>query len=112
MVDGGGVDCPVVFRKLSELHGVVAHRRQAVAARLPRQQDVAGLNVFLRDHGAAGGLGTSWMGRERRKETPGGIIIRRKGWSGIKGWRGCMGNGCWEEEYGEGWRNEKKLELF
>lgn len=37
MVDRGGVDCPVVLRKLSELHRVVTHRGQAVAARLPRQ---------------------------------------------------------------------------
>lgn len=60
MVDRGRVDCPVVLRKLSQLHRVVAHRGQAVTAGLPRQQDLAGMNVFLRNHGAAGGLGTSW----------------------------------------------------
>lgn len=60
MVDGGRVDRPVVVRKLSELHRVVAHRRQAVTAGFPRQQDLASLNVFLRNHGTAGGLGTSW----------------------------------------------------
>lgn len=62
MVDRGRVDCPVVLRKLSELHRVVTHRGQAVAAWLPRQQNVAGLNVFLRNCGTAGGLGTSWKG--------------------------------------------------
>lgn len=62
MVDRGGVDCPVALWKLSELHRVVTHRRQAVTAGLPRQQDLAGLNVFLRDHGTAGGLGMSWEG--------------------------------------------------
>lgn len=60
MVDGGRVDGPVVLRKLSELHRVVTHWGQAVAAGLPRQQDPAGLNIFLRNHRTAGGLGTSW----------------------------------------------------
>lgn len=59
MVDGGRVDGPVALRKLSLLHGVVTHRGQAVAARLPGQEDMTGLDVFLRNHGAAGGLGTS-----------------------------------------------------
>lgn len=63
MVDRGRVDCPVALRKLSELHRVVTHRGQAVAAGLPRQQDLACLNVFLRNHGTTGGLGTSWKDR-------------------------------------------------
>lgn len=60
MVDRGRVDCPVALRKLSELHCVVTHGGQTVAAWLPRQQNLARLNVFLRNHGTAGGLGTSW----------------------------------------------------
>lgn len=63
MVDRGRVDCPVALRKLSKLHRVVTHRGQAVTAWLPRQQNLAGLNVFLRNHGTAGGLGTSWKDR-------------------------------------------------
>lgn len=63
MVDGGRVDCPVVLWKLSELHRVVTHWRQAVAAWLPRQQHLTSLNVLLRDYGTAGGLGTSWEDR-------------------------------------------------
>lgn len=66
MVDRGRVDCPVALRKLSELHRVVTHRRQAVTAGLPRQQDLAGLNVFLRNHGTAGGLGMSWEEEGKR----------------------------------------------
>lgn len=63
MVDGGRVDRPVVVRELPELHRVVAHGGQAVAAGLPRQQDLAGPDIFLRNRGTAGGLGTSWGGR-------------------------------------------------
>lgn len=65
VVDGGGVDRPVAVRKLPELHRVVAHRRQAVAAGLPGQQHLAGLDVLLRDGGTAGGLGTSWTNTQR-----------------------------------------------
>lgn len=66
MVDGGRVDCPVALRKLSELHRVVTHGGQPVAAWLPRQQNLAGLDVFLRDRWTAGGLGTSWKDGTRR----------------------------------------------
>lgn len=87
------MDRPVVLGKLSELHRVVAHRGQAVAAGLPRQQDAAGLNVFLTNHGAAGGLGTSWRDgragqkvRARGEETfvTEGSDTQRIGW--IRGW--------------------------
>lgn len=63
MVDGGRVDRPVALWKLSELHSVVTHWGQAVASRLPRQQNMAGLNIFLRNNGATGGLGTNWKDR-------------------------------------------------
>lgn len=56
MADGGRVDGPVAVRQLSVLDRVVADRGEAVAARLPRQDDFAGLDLLLRDHGAAGGL--------------------------------------------------------
>ena len=71
MVDGGGVDGPVALRKLSELHRVVTHGRQAVAAGLPRQQHLAGLDVLLRNHGTAGGLGTSWRDGHTHTHTSG-----------------------------------------
>lgn len=60
VVNRGRVHCPVVVRQLPQLHGVIAYRGQAVTARLPWQQHMAGLNVFLRNHGTAGGLGTNW----------------------------------------------------
>lgn len=60
MVDRGRVDSPVALRKLSELHRVVTHRGQAIAAWLPRKQNMACLNVFLRHCGTAGRLRMSW----------------------------------------------------
>lgn len=74
MVDGGRVHRPVVLGKLSELHRVVAHRRQAVTAGFPRQQDLASLNVFLRDGGTAGGLRTSWKDTHTEKKCDGGFV--------------------------------------
>lgn len=103
MVDGGRVDRPVVLRKLPELHRVVTHWWQAVAARLPGQQNLAGLNVFLRHHGTAGGLGTSC--RDTQKET-------------LRCWmRESKDSGDWKwmfsvEEYKDGWRKLKENILF
>lgn len=71
MVDGRRVDAPVALGKLPELHRVVAHGGQAVAAGLPGQQHLPGLDFPLGHRGAAGGLGPGWEDpregeRERR----------------------------------------------
>ena len=66
MVDGRRVDGPVALRKLSELHGVVTHGGQAVAAWLPGQQHLTGLDILLGNHGKAGGLRSGWEGRTDR----------------------------------------------
>lgn len=58
----GRVDTPVALWKLSELNCVVTHRRQAVAAGLPRQQHVPCVNIFLKHDRATRGLRTSWRG--------------------------------------------------
>lgn len=63
MVDRGRVNCPVALWKFSELHRVVAHRGQAVAAWLPGQHHLPGPNVFLGNRGTAGGLGAGWRGK-------------------------------------------------
>lgn len=52
------MDGPVAVRQLSVLDRVVSNRGEAVAARLPRQDDFASLDFLLRDHRAAGGLGS------------------------------------------------------
>lgn len=52
------MDGPVAVRQLSVLDRVVSDRGEAVAARLPRQDDFASLDLLLRDHWAAGGLGS------------------------------------------------------
>lgn len=50
------MDGPVAVRQLSVLDRVVSDRGEAVAARLPGQNDFASLDFLLRDHWAAGGL--------------------------------------------------------
>lgn len=57
VADRGRVDAPVALREFPQLHRVVAHRRQAVAAGLPGQQHLPGLDLPLRHRRAAGGLG-------------------------------------------------------
>ena len=63
------MDGPVAVGQLAHLHGVVTHRRQAVAARFPRQQHAAGLHLLLGDQGPAGGLRTSCVCRGGSKVT-------------------------------------------
>lgn len=57
MADRSRVDAPVASRKLPQLHRIVAHRGQAVAAGLPGEQHLPGLDLFLRHRRTAGGLG-------------------------------------------------------
>lgn len=50
------MDAPVALWKFPQLHGVIADRRQTVAARLPGQQHLASLHLLLGDGWAASGL--------------------------------------------------------
>lgn len=68
VVDGSGVDAPVAHRKFPQLHRVVAHRGQAVAAGLPGEQHLPGLDLLLRHRGAAGGLGPGWKRRQGERD--------------------------------------------
>lgn len=63
---GGRVQRPPAAGQLAGLDGVVAHRGEPVAPRLPGQQHAACSHILLLHHGPAGGLRAVWRWQRGR----------------------------------------------
>lgn len=77
------MDTPVAVWKFSQLHGIIADRRQTVAAGLPGQQHSAGLHLLLGDGWAGGGLRAGWVHWREVKEL--GVTMKQKMQQSLEG---------------------------